>query len=107
MFTLKKNSEGRHPCPVCGFGLKYPPDDFNICPSCGVEFGYETAGRSFHDLRQEWVDAGAHWSSQVHHPPNNWNPWLQLNEAKLIYNAPFGEVQVSGNRWFEKTLRPT
>ena len=89
MFNLTKSQrEPRYPCPVCGFPLKYPPEDFNICPSCGVEFGYETAGRSFYELRQEWVDSGAHWASRVHDKPRNWNPWIQLETAHLSYFRP-------------------
>jgi predicted RNA-binding Zn-ribbon protein involved in translation (DUF1610 family) len=59
MFKKLRKNEKRYPCPVCGFHLEYPPDDFNICPSCGVEFGYETASRSFYDLRREWINTGA------------------------------------------------
>jgi hypothetical protein len=87
MRTIKL--ERRYPCPVCGYALEYPPDDFNICPSCGVEFGYETAGRSVAQLRREWVTTGARWASRVDPRPKNWNPWLQLIEAGFEYAVPF------------------
>jgi hypothetical protein len=74
--------------------LEYPPDDFNICPSCGVEFGYETAGRTFTELRQEWVVTGARWASRVDRPPSGWNPWLQLINGGYSYALPF-KVQFS------------
>jgi hypothetical protein len=90
MFKISKKSKvGKYPCPVCGYGLDYPADDFNICPSCGVEFGYETAGRSYHELRQEWVDRGAIWASRVITKPRSWNPYLQMNAARLWYATPF------------------
>lgn len=84
-----KNHREEYPCPVCGFALAYPPDDFVICPSCGVEFGYETAGRSFAELRREWVTTGARWASRVDPKPKNWNPWLQLIQAGFSYALPF------------------
>lgn len=84
-----KRRGGEYPCPVCGFGLDYPPDDFVICPSCGVEFGYETAGRSFYQLREEWVNSGAHWASRVITEPDNWNPYLQMSNQRLLYSLPF------------------
>jgi len=86
--TLKKRIEKRYPCPVCGFGLKYPPEDFNICPSCGVEFGAETSTYTLSELRDNWVKNGLHWSSRVHSVPAGWNPWLQLIQAGLGYAAP-------------------
>jgi hypothetical protein len=90
MFKIKPTrKEDRYPCPVCGFNLKYPAEDFNICPSCGVEFGYETAGRSYADLRKEWVATGPAWASRVHPSPGGWNPWLQLICAGYEYIVPF------------------
>jgi hypothetical protein len=95
MRTLKQ-SEKRNPCPVCGYALEYPPDDFNICPSCGVEFGYETAGRSFPELRAEWIATGAYWASHVDPKPKNWNPWGQLIQAGYSYALPY-QFEIRGN----------
>jgi len=90
MFKIgTKRSNDKVPCPVCGYGLDYPPDDFVICPSCGVEFGYETAGRSFAVLRDEWVSSGARWASRVLSPPDDWNAWAQLIRAGYSYALPF------------------
>jgi len=59
---------GTHfPCPICGFpDLDEPPYDsdgenpsFDICPCCGIEFGYEDCGRSHSELRvldQAWYE---------------------------------------------------
>jgi hypothetical protein len=68
----------RYPCPVCAYPLEHPPADFNICPSCGVEFGYSDAGRTYGELRDEWLKYGARWSSTVEPPPIGWNPYLQI-----------------------------
>jgi hypothetical protein len=84
-----KRRSGENPCPVCGFGLDYPPNDFVICPSCGVEFGYETAGRSYYEIRDEWVRSGAHWASRVIPEPLAWNPYLQMLDHNLSYTLPF------------------
>jgi hypothetical protein len=92
VFTVKNNRQ-IFPCPICAYGLPYPAADFNICPSCGVEFGYETAGRSFADLRKEWVASGAHWASPVVPEPVSWNPWLQLIQGGFSYAIRF-PVQV-------------
>jgi hypothetical protein len=69
-------------CPVCGYLMRYPPVDFHICPSCGTEFGYEDAGRSYAELRAEWLRSGARWWSPVDSKPDGWDPYLQLD--KLI-----------------------
>jgi hypothetical protein len=66
-------------CPVCGYLMRYPPSDFHICPSCGTEFGYDDAGRSYDQLRQAWLVAGPKWWSQVEPQPPDWNPALQLS----------------------------
>lgn len=76
-------------CPVCGFpGLENPPEDYVICPSCGVEFGYHDHLRSHAQLRHAWVQAGAHWYSGIVERPRGWNPWLQLIEANHAECVP-------------------
>jgi hypothetical protein len=71
-------------CPVCGYGMQDPPRDNNICPSCGTEFGYDDAGRTFSDIRDAWLRIDAPWSSRVAGPPNNWNAYVQMLSAGLI-----------------------
>jgi hypothetical protein len=75
------------PCPVCGFWLEVY--DFNVCPSCGVEFGVDNISHTYGELRRVWVDNGAFWSSGVDKRPVDWNPWLQLILAGHIYDVPF------------------
>lgn len=82
-------------CPVCGFtNLEEPAyarglPSYEICPSCGTEFGYDDAHAEasrtdvFAALRQQWVDRGLPWSSAATDPPAQWNPAEQLASAGL------------------------
>jgi hypothetical protein len=76
-------------CPVCGYAkLKYPAKDFLICPSCGTEFGYQDANKSFEELRFEWIDRGMIWHSRVVRQPVAWSAVAQLAEAGLLPVRP-------------------
>lgn len=83
-------------CPVCGYdGLLDPPwqDDSpsdDICPSCGIQFGYQDAaggdavGRAmiYRSWRQRWIDQGMRWHSVgAKLPPDGWNPVAQLQKV--------------------------
>ena len=77
-------------CPVCGFpGLSEPAYDehgcasFDICPSCGTEFGYDNATRSAEELRKRWIETGAPWGSKTTPPPPGWDGTKQLANAGL------------------------
>jgi len=77
-------------CPVCGFAdlaqLPYDPEgcaSFEICPSCGTEFGYDDAKKSYAELRRRWLAAGAPWSSRATAPPPTWDAMEQLRAAGL------------------------
>jgi hypothetical protein len=79
-------------CPVCGYPhLSEPAYDesgcasFEICPSCGTEFGYDDATKSIETLRQEWLDAGARWWSKDRHPPLGWSGIKQLDDSGLLH----------------------
>ena len=76
-------------CPVCGYNkLRRPADNFQICPSCGTEFGYMDATLSHAQLRQRWLDSGALWHSRRVPPPYQWNGYGQLIRAGLLsYNT--------------------
>ncbi len=66
-------------CPVCAYSdLTFPPQDHNICPCCGTEFGYDDNSKSWDDLRQEWIDSGARWFSDSTSKPDDWNAYEQL-----------------------------
>jgi len=72
-----------HDCPVCGYAMEDIPADYNICPCCGTEFGYNDAGISHAELREEWVKRGALWWSPVDPPPPGWNAAEQLKKLEL------------------------
>lgn len=97
---------------MCGFALKYPPEDFNICPSCGVEFGADTVEYTIEELKQAWISRGMRWTSPVLPEPANYNPVEQLsrleagNAHKVAASNPEGELtQVFGPA--PPKLRPT
>jgi tetratricopeptide (TPR) repeat protein len=83
----------RYTCPICGFpGLYQPPfnaagdGSFEICPCCGLQFGYTCLARSPWSLRQEWLRRGGPWR----HPPAppDWDPIAQLRRAGLHDQPP-------------------
>lgn len=72
-------------CPVCLYpNLEEPYVDgsYNICPSCGIEFGYDDstplgieAQTTIHqELRQQWIKEGCKWFSQAIKKPTWWLP---------------------------------
>jgi hypothetical protein len=78
-------------CPVCGFdNMPFPPEDHNICPCCGTEFGYHDLRMSHEELRERWASDGASWFSAALPQPLGWNWYIQL------FNAGFVVVEVSG-----------
>jgi hypothetical protein len=83
-----------HTCPVCGFNeLEFPPDDYNICPSCGTEFEVDDAGVTHLELRNKWKAGGMQWWSRYEEPPFGWDPQALLaalenpthQEQRVIY----------------------
>lgn len=83
-------------CPVCGFGLDFLPWDGEspsdeICPSCGIQFGYDDAAggkpeqrsRIYEDWRSRWVTAGCPWSS-ARPRPKRWDPRRDLERVRLL-----------------------
>ena len=69
-----------------------PPEDFNICPSCGTEFGYTDAGVAFEQVRAKWLSCGAPWFSTYIQPPAQWNPIQQLLDAGLAFRYSVGST---------------
>lgn len=75
-------------CPVCGYGqMPDPPQDFNICPSCGTEFGYHDSSKSHRSLRNKWLTKGAKWFSFATPRPDYWNGFLQVVMADLPFDV--------------------
>ncbi len=65
-------------CYVCGYEMDEPPSEYNICPSCGTEFGVNDANASVEELREAWIETGPKWWSDTDPKPPNWNPFEQL-----------------------------
>ena len=71
-------------CPVCLYTkLPYPPNNYNICPCCGTEFGNDDALLTHAELRYRWIDSGAKWNSRVVLPPPGWDAVGQLSEGAI------------------------
>jgi len=73
-------------CPVCGYpDLREVPrskrsgGSYEICPSCGFQFGVtdDDQGFSYEQWRATWRSGGMKWSSQQKQPAN-WDPAAQL-----------------------------
>lgn len=70
-------------CPVCGWpGLELPPHpaSYEICPSCGFEFGVtdDDEGETYESWRAQWVERGMPWSSPIEPAPPGWDAAAQL-----------------------------
>lgn len=65
-------------CPVCGFQMEDSPSDFNICPSCGTEFGLHDANSTVEELRVNWIRTGPRWWSTTDPEPVGWDPGGQI-----------------------------
>ena len=53
---------------------------FEICPSCGFQFGVSDDDRGFtYDVwRKKWIDGGMVWDKGRSSPPPGWDPIRQL-----------------------------
>jgi hypothetical protein len=76
----------KYPCPICGFPkLNEPPrsasggGSFEICPSCGFQFGVsdDDAGFTYQQWRTNWQLAGMKWTGQSP-APKKWDAAAQL-----------------------------
>jgi len=76
-------------CPVCGYSqMTEAPNDYAICPSCGIQFGYDDVSKKYRRLRNEWLANGAIWFSPSTPPPGPfWNGFRQVIEAGLQYDV--------------------
>ena len=87
----------KYACPVCMFpGMPDPPENYNICPCCGTEFGNDDADHTYEELRSDWIRRGAPWFFGA--PPANWNLFLQLVRANVL------RVQSTDNAETEDTV---
>ena len=84
LLSPKSEVSMNHMCPVCGYdGLKVAPEDFEICPCCGTEFGLDDIQHTVAELREHWMGRGAPWFSHTTLPQSGWNPLEQLANAKI------------------------
>jgi hypothetical protein len=79
-------------CHVCGYpDLEKPPwglsgnsSSFDICPCCGIEYGYEDCQLSAYEKnKKEWITSGAKWF-EGELKPSEWNLDGQLENIKKI-----------------------
>lgn len=96
-------------CPICGYpDLHEPAYDahgcasFEICRSCGTEFGYDDARKSFELLRRRWVSEGMPWYSPAAPAAPNWDPERQLRSlvdgfTSVLPEALFGRALNDGD----------
>lgn len=79
-----------HTCPVCAYPkLTEPPrsksggGSYEICPSCGFEFGVsdDDLGHTYESWRKQWVAKGMKWSSRGNEQPADWNPAAKLSSS--------------------------
>lgn len=74
-------------CPVCGFNNldEYPDLSYEICPCCGVEYGFDDfdfKSLTFDTIRNKWLNEGAKWFNKKE-KPKNWNLEEQLKNLEL------------------------
>jgi|SRR5208337_2074308 len=79
-------------CPVCGFEMEAPPKNYNICSSCGTEFGVNDVNASIAELREAWMKTGPMWWSKTEPKPTDWDPLKQMEDAGIaIRRQPASE----------------
>ena len=89
-------------CPVCFYErMPYPPEDYNICPCCGTEFGNDDVEYSYEELRLNWLMKGAHWFYEQ--PPVGWSAGAQLAKAAYGLNTEGGSAR---NTLYIRDFRP-
>jgi hypothetical protein len=84
-------------CTVCGYEMEEGPRDWNICPSCGTEFGLHDVNSTIDSLRTVWFAMGPRWHSSVVPQPANWNPFVQV--AIVMSGGTSGSSIVFPENW--------
>jgi hypothetical protein len=60
-----------------------------ICPCCGIQFGYHDATPGslirrveiYDEWRRNWINMGMPWQGIDIEPPTNWDPIRQLSQT--------------------------
>lgn len=76
-------------CKVCGYKNAEAPwgedgqtPSFEMCPCCGVEFGFEDyLETGLRDYREKWIQEGCPWFKERMKPPH-WSLEDQLGNLK-------------------------
>jgi len=77
-------------CPVCGYDkINETTLKWSICPSCGTQFGLSDNGRTYAQLRHDWIQGGATWQDDYILPPPYWSPINQLRNIE--YNCTLAD----------------
>lgn len=89
------NMENNKNCYVCGYHLDFVPwaigiPSDEICPSCGIHFGYDDAAGGdlekrrliYKQWRDNWVNSGMKWWSK-NNLPADFNPKNQLHKIPI------------------------
>lgn len=77
-------------CRICGLIQDEPTweeevSSHNLCPCCGVEFGYEDITLiSIRQYRTKWIDLGYKWV-EPNLMPQNWDIDKQLKNIPTLY----------------------
>lgn len=79
-------------CPVCGYEMEEPAKDYNVCSSCGTEFGVSDVNSSVAELRDNWLESGPSWWSKTEPQPADWNPLEQMTKAGISPKKPAAKV---------------
>ena len=88
---MADTSELTFTCPACGYpSLSEAPwtdesgGSLEICPCCGIQFGYvdvfpsaECRPALWHGWGVKWFTDGMHWGSSTP-PPEGWDPEAQF-----------------------------
>ncbi|WP_449387855.1 hypothetical protein [Chryseobacterium lineare] len=83
-----------HNCRVCGLFIDDLPwgedgksPTYEICPCCGVEFGYEDyTVESTKKYRKEWLIKGAKWFDKSEQP-EKWDKEQQFKNIPALYQS--------------------
>jgi hypothetical protein len=96
-------------CPVCGYSdLTEVPQahglggSYEICPSCGFQFGVtdDDRGFTYDEWRTVWIKNGMPWTGVGIPPPAGWDPAIQLSAVARAqgsfevqaYRVPYGLI---------------
>ena len=79
--------QNKNICRVCGFDLGYPiwgednnSPTYDICPCCGVEFGYgDCLKKAIMNFRANWLSKGGEFEDKKF-MPKDWDLTKQLNQ---------------------------